>query len=122
MEQIQKLSKKINLKRSSQLLIRFFSSLSIFAITVFFTPNFQISSFPILILSSLTVMILDYFMSVIIGIHDLPLGRGLVGFSSFCIIIYITQYFVSGYYISIFSSVIAGAIYGIMDSMIPNHV
>lgn len=111
---------KFDTLRISQMIIRFLTSLSIFTVTVFFTPNFNISSFPILILSSITIIILDYIVDIITGIHDIPLGRGLVGFTSACIIIYITQFFVSGYYITVISSVIAAAIYGIIDSMIPN--
>lgn len=113
---------KLDTLRLSQMAIRFLTSLSIFAITVFFTPNFTISSFPILILSALTIIILDYLMATVTGIHDIPLGRGLVGFTSACIIIYITQFFVSGYYITLASSLIAAAIYGIIDSMIPNKL
>ena len=113
---------KLDILRLSQMSIRFLTSLSIFAITVFFTPNFTISSFPILILSAITIIILDYLMATITGIHDIPLGRGLVGFTSACIIIYITQFFLSGYYITITSSLIAAAIYGIIDSMIPNKL
>jgi uncharacterized membrane protein YvlD (DUF360 family) len=106
--------------RISQMIIRLLASISIFTVTVFFTPNFTISSFPALILSSIAIITLDYMMSIITGIHDLPLGRGLVGFTSAAIIIYMTQFFVAGYYISIVSSLIAAAIYGIIDSMIPN--
>ena len=108
--------------RISQMIIRFITSISVFTVTVFFTPNFNISSFPILILSSITVIIFDYLMSVITGIHDMPLGRGFVGFTCAAVIIYITQFFVDGYYISITSSLIAAAIYGIIDSLLPNNV
>ncbi|MCX8074590.1 MAG: phage holin family protein [Clostridia bacterium] len=106
--------------RISQMILRFIASISIFAVTVFFTPNFNISSFPILILSSIAIISLDYLMAVFTGIHDIPLGRGLVGFTSAAVIIYMTQFFVAGYYISIVSSLIAAAIYGILDSMLPN--
>lgn len=106
--------------RLTQMFIRFITSLSVFALTVFFTPNFQISSFSILVLSSITIIILDYLMSVVTGIHDIPLGRGIVGFTSASIIIYITQFFVDGYYISISSSLIAAAIYGVIDYFLPN--
>lgn len=106
--------------RFTQMAIRFISSISIFTVTVFFTPNFQISSFPALILSSIAIIILDYLMAIITGIHDIPIGRGFVGFTSAAIIIYMTQFFVSGYYISILSSLIAAAIYGIIDSLLPN--
>lgn len=120
MEEIENFRKNSDSLRISQMIIRFLGSVSIFAITVFFTPNFQISSFPILILSSITIIIFDYLMSIITGIHDLPLGRGFVGFTCAAIIIYITQFFVDGYYISITSSLIAAGIYGIIDTMLPN--
>ena len=112
--------RSFNALRFIQLIIRVITSISIFAITVFFTPNFKISSFPILIISSIVITLLDYLMSIITGIHDIPIGRGFVGFISATIIIYTTQYFVDGYYISIFSSLIAAGIYGIIDYFLPN--
>ena len=114
------LENSIDTLRLKQIAVRFLTSLSIFALTVFFTPNFEISSFSILILLSITIIILDYLMSVVTGIHDIPLGRGIVGFTSASIIIYITQFFVDGYYISITSSLIAAAIYGVIDYFLPN--
>jgi len=113
---------KLDLLRIKQMTIRFITSVSIFAVTVFFTPNFNISSFPILILSSLCIIIFDYLVSIISGIHDIPLGRGIVGFVSAAVIIYMTQYFVDGYYISVVSSLIAAAIYGLINSMLPNRL
>ena len=120
MEEMLKYKKASDTLRITQLIIRFISSLSIFAVTVFFTPNFQITSFPILIISSIFITLLDYLMSIVTGIHDIPIGRGFVGFISAAIIIYITQFFVDGYYISIISSLIAAAMYGIIDSLLPN--
>lgn len=120
MEEMLKYKRSSDTLRITQMIIRFISSISIFAITVFFTPNFQIASFPILIISSLVIILLDYLMSIVTGIHDIPIGRGFVGFISAAIIIYVTQFFVDGYFISITSSLIAAAIYGIVDSMLPN--
>ena len=53
------LENSIDTLRLKQIAVRFLTSLSIFALTVFFTPNFEISSFSILILSSITIIILD---------------------------------------------------------------
>lgn len=122
MEQVNNFKYKFESLRISQMILRILASMSIFTVTVFFTPNFNISSFPILILSSITISIFDYLMSVITGIHDMPLGRGFVGFTCAAIIIYITQFFVDGYYITIASSLIAAAIYGIIDSLLPNKI
>ncbi len=120
MEEMLKYKRSSNALRITQMIIRLISSISIFAITVFFTPNFQIASFPILIISSIVIILLDYIMSILTGIHDIPIGRGFVGFISAAIIIYITQFFVDGYYISITSSLIAAAMYGIIDFILPN--
>ena len=120
MDEIKDFKNNIDTLRISQMFLRFVTSLSIFAVTVFFTPNFTISSFPILILSAIVIILFDYLVSIVTGIHDIPLGRGFVGFTCAAIIIYITQFFVDGYYISIISSLIAAAIYGVIDSMLPN--
>lgn len=108
-------------KRFSQILIRFILSLAIFIFTVFLTPNFNIANIYILFISSLFVIILDYLVSTITGIHDYPLGRGVVGFFSCIVIIYATQFFISGYYISLVSSIIAAIIYSLLDYILPNR-
>ena len=108
----------MNLKRLKEFSIRYISSMSIFSLTLLFTPNFEIDSFYVFFLSSLCIIVLDYFVSIITGIHDIPLGRGIVGFLSAVMIIYLTSYIVSGYSISILSSIIAAAIYGIIDSLL----
>ena len=51
--------------RVKQFALKYLSSTSTLAITALFTPNFNISSFPILLLSSLVIVILDYMLSLI---------------------------------------------------------
>ena len=74
-------------KRITQNIVRFILSLAIFVFTVFLTPNFNISNIYILFISSLFVIILDYLVSTITGIHDYPIGRGIVGFFRNCFLI-----------------------------------
>lgn len=106
--------------RLKQNIIKFIISLSIFIFTVFLTPNFDISNIYILFISAFFVIVLDYLVSTITGIHDYPLGRGTVGFFSCIVIIYATQFFISGYYISIISSIIAALIYSLVAYTLPN--
>ena len=107
--------------RMTAFILKYISISAILSVTTLFTPNFNISSFPVLLLSSLIIILLDYMISIICGVHDFPFGRGIIGFISAAIIIYMIQFFVSGYYISVFSSIIAAAIYGIIDGFIPNN-
>lgn len=89
--------------------------MSIFAITIFFTPNFDVKNLYILLLLGIFVTIVDYVISTITNIHDYKIGRGVVGFFSFATIIYASQFFLSGYTISIISSFIASFIYASCD-------
>lgn len=107
--------------RITSLILKYISATAILTATTIFTPNFKITSLPALFLSSFVIIILDYMMSIITGIHDSVIGRGIVGFVSAAIIIYMTQFIVPGYYISILSSLIAAAIYGTLNSFMPNE-
>ncbi len=107
--------------RITSLILKYISATAILTATTIFTPNFKITSLPALFLSSFVIIILDYMMSIITGIHDSVIGRGIVGFVSAAIIIYMTQFIVPGYYISMLSSLIAAAIYGTLNSFMPNE-
>lgn len=118
---VNKKTSNFDIERYKQLFIKYVSSAAILALTTLFTPNFVISSFPTLLLSALVIVIIDYMVATVTGIHDSPFGRGLVGFVSATLIIYLTQFLVAGYHISIISSVIAAAIYGLIDSFVPTQ-
>lgn len=106
--------------RVKQNIIRFIAATAILIVTAYMAPNFETKSIPILLLVAFVILILDYMMSVVTGIHDHPIARGFVGFTSALILIYMTQFFVDGYYISVLSTLIAAAIYGVVDSLLPN--
>ena len=110
----------LNSLRLKQLIIRFLSALAILILTSFFTINFNTSSYPKLVLSAISIVVLDYFVSTISGIHDIPIYRSIVGFVASTIIVYMTQFFVPGFYISIATAIIASLMYGIIQYILPN--
>lgn len=117
MEFIQNIKNKFISNKFNDYIIKLVTSISIFTLTVFFTPNFNIISFPILLLSSITITSLDSLVNTILETDETTFGKGIVGFTLATIIIYTTQFFVEGYYISVTSTVIAAGIYGIISSM-----
>lgn len=106
--------------RLKQNLVRIITCISTFVFSVYITPNFNMASLPILLIASLFVVILDYFVATITNIHDYPLGRGIIGFFSAVVIIYSAQFFISGYYITLLSSIVAALIYSVVDYTLPN--
>lgn len=114
------LNKNINKLRMKQMAIRFFSALIIFFATAYMAPNFNTESAHLLVLCAFVTVVLDYLVATVTEIHDIPFGRAIVGFVSATLIIYMSQFIIRGYYISMMSSIIAAAIYGLIDYYLPN--
>ncbi len=107
--------------RIKQNLYRIIVCISAFFLSAYITPNFNVDSLPILIIASVFVVILDYLVSTITNIHDYPLGRGLIGFFSCIVIVYSTQFFITGFTISLLSSIIVAQVYSVCDYCLPNR-
>ena len=61
----------------------------------------------------------DYLIIKFTGLNATPFGKGFVGFILSAVILYVTQYFVSGYSISWLAAIIGALIYGVVDYFIP---
>ena len=119
---MEKIKNSFLLFKLNQYIIKLLSSISIFTLTVFFTPNFEIISFPILILSSIIIILFENLINTVIGTDNITLGKGIIGFTVASIVIYTTQFFIDGYYISVLSTIIAATIYGIIVAMINENI
>lgn len=101
------------------LIVRFITSAIVLAITAFFTPGFEISSFWTLIVAAIVLSVIDYLFNLALGMNVSPFGKGIIGFIAAVVILYATQFFVAGYSISWVSAIIGAVIYGIVASLIP---
>jgi len=98
---------------------RFITSAIILAVTAFFTPGFEIASFWTLLVAALVLTLIDYLVNTIIGNNLGTFGNGIVGFAVSAIMLYVTQFFVTGYYINWLSAIVGAIIYGIVASFVP---
>ena len=100
---------------------RLFVAGIVLGITAFFTPGFQINNIWTLIVAAIVLTALDYLVSKITGLEASPFGKGLTGFVLSAVILYVTQFFVSGYSISWVAALIGALIYGVVDYLIPGN-
>lgn len=100
------------------ILARFITSAVVLAITAFFTPGFEIATMWTLILAAVVLTVIDYLINLVIGINVGPFGKGITGFLVSALILYATQFFVSGYSVSWISAIVGAVIYGIVASFI----
>lgn len=91
----------------------------VLAITSYVTRGLTISGFWPLIVSAVVLAVLDYLATKILGVDATPFGKGITGFILAAAIIYVTQFFVSGFVVSFWGAVIGALIYGIVDAVIP---
>lgn len=101
------------------IITRFITSAIILAITAFFTPGFEIASFWTLIVAAAVLTLIDYLVNTILGDNLGTFGNGIVGFVVSAIMLYVTQFFVTGYSINWLSAIVGAIIYGIIASFVP---
>ena len=105
----------------SGIVIRLIASAVVLAITAFLTPGFAISGIGPLIVAAVVLTVLDYLFVKLLGIDASPFGRGIVGFVAAALILYLTQFFVAGYSITVLSAIIGAIVYGIVTYLIPGN-
>lgn len=105
----------------TQFIIRVVVGAIVLAITAFLTPGFTIDGLWSLILGAIVLAGLDYVASRIFRVNATPFGRGITGFILAAVILYATQFFITGYAVSFWGAIIGAFIYGIVDAIIPGR-
>ena len=104
-----------------QVVGRFVVAAIILGITAFFTPGFSINNIWSLAISAIVLTVMDYLIVKFTGLHAMAFGKGFVGFVLAVIVLYATQFFVSGYSISWMAAIIGALIYGVIDYIMPGE-
>jgi uncharacterized membrane protein YvlD (DUF360 family) len=102
-------------------LIRLVVGAIVLAITAALTPGFRIAGIWPLILGAAVLALLDYLAFRLLRLDASPFGRGISGFILAAVVIYLTQFFVSGYSVTLWGALIGAVIYGIVDAVIPGR-
>lgn len=104
-----------------QVVGRFIVAAIILGITAFFTPGFSINNLWSLAISAIVLTVMDYLIVKFTGLHAMAFGKGFVGFVLAVVVLYATQFFVSGYSISWMAAIIGALIYGVIDYIMPGE-
>lgn len=104
-----------------QMVGRFIVAAIILGITAFFTPGFSINNIWSLGIAAIVLTVMDYLIIKFTGLHAMAFGKGFVGFVLAVVVLYATQYFVSGYSISWFAAIVGALIYGVIDYIMPGE-
>lgn len=102
-------------------IIRLVVGAIVLGITAALTPGFAISGLWSLLIGAVVLAALDYAALKLLGINASPFGRGILGFVMAAVIIYVTQFLVRGFSVTILGAIIGALVYGIVDAIIPGR-
>ncbi|MCX7748274.1 MAG: phage holin family protein [Clostridia bacterium] len=101
------------------ILVRLVVGAIVLAVTAALTPGFTISGIWSLLLGAVVLAVLDYVALRFLKLDASPFGRGITGFILAAAIIYLTQYFVAGFDVTLWGAILGALVYGIIDAIIP---
>lgn len=101
-------------------LFRFIIASLVLLFVGFLVPGFAIHGFFTAILAAAVIAALGWMVEGFLGGEVSPYGRGLIGFLSTAVIIYITKFIVRGVEVTLIGALLAALLIGIIDLFLPS--
>jgi uncharacterized membrane protein YvlD (DUF360 family) len=99
--------------------VRFIVAAIVLMFVGFLVPGFSVNSFWTAIVAAIVIAVIGWIVEAIFGDRISPYNRGIVGFLVSAIVIYVTQFFVTGFRVTILGALLASLVIGIIDLFIP---
>ncbi|MED1723334.1 phage holin family protein [Brevibacillus parabrevis] len=100
-------------------LVRFVVAAVVLMFVGFLVPGFSVSSFWTAFLAAVVIALLGWVVEAMFGDRISPYNRGIIGFLVSAVVIYLTQFIVSGFHVTIIGALLASLVIGIIDLFIP---
>jgi len=88
----------------------------------FLVPGFKVGGFVGALIAAVVISVLGYIVESLFGREVSPQGRGLVGFFTAAVVIYLTQFIVASMEVSIIGALLASAVIGVIDAIVPTEL
>ncbi|WP_276354710.1 phage holin family protein [Cohnella caldifontis] len=99
--------------------VRFVVSALVLMLVGWLVPNFTVGGFWSALLLALVIALFGWILEGIFGRNISPFGRGIVGFLSSALVIWLAQFVVGGVRATIIGAILAALVIGIIDLFIP---
>ncbi|TDG00421.1 phage holin family protein [Paenibacillus piri] len=100
-------------------LVRFIVSALVLMFVSYIVPAFKVGGFWSAFFLALVIALAAWIIEGVFGKKITPFGRGIVGFVTSAVIIWLAQFIVSGVSTSIIGALLAALVIGIIDLFIP---
>lgn len=100
-------------------IVRFIVAALVLMVVGYLVPQFSVGGFWSALFLALVIAVLGWIVEGIFGRRVSPFGRGIVGFLSSAVIIYLAQFIVGGMEVTIIGALLAALAIGIVDLFVP---
>jgi putative membrane protein len=104
------------------LIVRFIVSALVLMLVSFLLPGFAALTFGQALIAAVIIAVLGYIVESLFGKRVSPQNRGIVGFLTAAVVIYISQFIVPGMSISILGALLAAVVIGVIDLFVPTEL
>jgi uncharacterized membrane protein YvlD (DUF360 family) len=102
-------------------LVRFVVSALVLMVVGWMVPGFGRLTFWSALLAAVVIAALGWVVEMLFGERMTPYGRGIIGFLSGAVVIYLAQLFVPGMRVTMIGALLASLVIGIIDLFVPTQ-
>ena len=103
-------------------LVRFIVSAFVLLAVGMLLPGVEIVGFTKALIASIVIAFLGYLLENFLGEDISSQGRGIIGFITSALVIYLTQYIASGMEVTLIGAFLAALVIGVIDVFVPTEL
>ncbi|MDD2620191.1 MAG: phage holin family protein [Syntrophomonadaceae bacterium] len=104
-------------------IVRFVVSALVLMLVGYLLPGITVAGFTGALIAAVVIAILGYVVEVILGDRISPRSRGIVGFVTAAVVIYVAQFIIPDYLsVSLLGSLLAAFAIGLVDAFVPTEL
>ncbi|MGE5391658.1 MAG: phage holin family protein [Deltaproteobacteria bacterium] len=104
-------------------IVRFVVSALVLMLVGYLLPGITVSGFVGALIAAIVIAILGYLVELVLGDRVSPRSRGIVGFVTAAVVIYLAQFIVPNYLsVSLLGSLLAAFVIGLVDAFVPTEI
>ncbi|TDA70226.1 MAG: phage holin family protein [Clostridia bacterium] len=102
------------------LIIRFVVSALVLLVIGWLLPGIRVSGFAGALIAAAVIALLGYLVETIFGDRISPQRRGIVGFITSAVVIYVAQFIIPAYLsVNVLGAILAALVIGVVDTFVP---
>jgi len=103
--------------------VRFVVSALVLLLVGWLLPGIKVAGFVGALIAAVVIAVLGYLVELILGDRISPRSRGLVGFVTAAVVIYVAQFIIPTYLsVSLLGSLLAAFVIGLIDAFVPTEL